>query len=64
MTKLDLTEYAVHTDDPDFLTLGDFVDTHKLHYEMHLNRTRVLVPAGAILTEFLLRFPRAYVVSA
>ena len=64
MKNLDLTEYAVHTDGPDFLKLGDFIDQYKLHYEMHLNRTRILVPSGAILTEFLLRFPRAYVVLA
>ena len=34
----------------------EFIAQHKLLFEVHLNRTRFLVPEGSVFTEFALRF--------
>lgn len=47
-------EYYVLNLDPNLLTVFEFIDTHGLKREVHLNRTRFWVPTGPILTEFLL----------
>lgn len=51
-----MRHYYILTQDPQFAHVLDFVQTHNIRYELHLNRTRFWVPDGAILTEFLLRF--------
>lgn len=55
-TRTSLREYAVYTDNPQLQSVIDYAQTHDLYYEVHLNRTRVLVPEGHIRTEFLLKF--------
>jgi len=56
-----LRQYAVYTQDPQFLEfISQFIRQYNLRCEMHLNRARVLVPSqSTIHTEFLLRFPQA-----
>ena len=54
-----LRQYALHSLDPHLAEFFTFVKTHDLRFEVHLARTRVLIPTNtAIHTEFLLRFPR------
>ncbi len=56
-TRTSLREYALYSDDPNLEQFIAFAQRYSLYYELHLNRTRILVPEGAIHTEFLLRFP-------
>ena len=52
-----MREYYILTLDPRFGEVFKFLETHKLKYEVHLNRTRFWVPeSSTVLTEFLLRF--------
>ena len=41
----------------------DFIRTHNLDHEIHLNRVRFWVPHGPVLTEFYLRFETFQVVT-
>lgn len=54
-----LRQYSIHTEDPHFLEFFTFIKKYDLRYEVHLARTRVLIPTSTVLTEFLLRFPNA-----
>ena len=55
-----MIEYAVYTQDPEFLKFAEFIQLNNLSHEIHLNRTRVQIPKNSRLhTEFLLRFPNA-----
>jgi len=49
-------QYYVLTLEPRIGEVFKFIDSHNLQFEAHLNRTRFWVPAGIILTEFLLKF--------
>jgi hypothetical protein len=51
-----MKQYYVLTLDPRARLVHQFIHTHKLDCEVHLNRTRFWVPEGPVLTEFLLRF--------
>lgn len=57
-------QYAILTEDPSFLEFGRFADQYQLHCDLHLNRTRVLIPRDtSIETQFLLKFPSAFIVN-
>ena len=49
-------QYAVHTQDPNFIDVARWIDKNKIRYEQHLNRTRFWVPIGILLTEFIIRW--------
>ena len=51
-----MRHYCILNRDPALKAVFEFIKHHKLYHEVHLNRTRFLVPEGVILTEFLLRF--------
>ena len=51
-----MREYWILTQDSNLASVFDFIQAHKLDYEIHLNRTRFRVPEGPVLTNFLLRF--------
>ena len=52
-----MRHYYILNLDPRALEVFEFIRTHKLTLEVHLNRTRFLVPEdSSVLTEFLLRF--------
>jgi len=52
-----LRHYYILNQDPALKAVFEFIKHHKLHYEIHANRTRFIVPdEGTVLTEFLLRF--------
>lgn len=52
-----MRHYYVLNLDPRAEQVFEFIQDHKLSCEVHLNRTRFLVPDNSsILTEFLLRF--------
>jgi len=42
--------------DPKAPAVAEFIDQHKLRYEVHLNRIRFWIPAGELYTECMLRF--------
>ena len=50
-----MRHYYILTVDPRRGEVFNFIDYHKLRFEVHLNRTRFWVPEGSVLTEFLLR---------
>lgn len=58
-----LKQYGMYSDDPSLLQFLEFIERYGLSHELHLNRTRVLVPDGKLLTEFLLRFPTAHYIA-
>jgi hypothetical protein len=51
-----MRHYYILNLDPRALEVFEFIKDHNLTVEVHLNRTRFLVPEGSQLTEFLLRF--------
>jgi len=51
-----MTQFCVYTRDPEFPKVLDWIRDNNISHEIHLNRTRFLVPQGAIMTHFLLRF--------
>jgi hypothetical protein len=51
-----MIEYYILTQDPNLLTVLEFIRQHELNHEIHFNRTRFWVPLGPIHTEFSLRF--------
>ncbi len=51
-----MRQYYVLTQDPRLSTVFEFIQDHKLQFEVHANRTRFWVPEGSVLTEFLLRY--------
>lgn len=51
-----MKQFAVFTHDPNLATVLEFVRTHDLKHEIHLNRTRIWIAEGPVLTEFVLRF--------
>lgn len=51
-----MRHYYILTANPNLADVLSFVNNNNLTYEIHINRTRFLVPEGPILTEFLLRF--------
>jgi hypothetical protein len=59
-----MLQFALLNQDPKLRDLLEFIQQHVLDHELHLNRTRVWIPEGPILTEFLLRFDSCYPVSA
>jgi hypothetical protein len=59
-----MLQFALVNSDPKLQDLFAFIQQHALAHELHLNRTRVWIPEGRILTEFLLRFDSCYPVSA
>ena len=60
----DAKHFAVFTSDRTNLARAiDFIRTHDLKHEFHINRLRFWVPPGAALTEFYLRFETFRVVS-
>jgi hypothetical protein len=59
-----MLQFALLNQDPQITDLGDFIRQHTLTHEIHLNRTRVWVPEGPVLTEFLLRFTNCRAVLA
>lgn len=58
-----MLQFALLNSDPKLRNLFEFIQQHALAHELHLNRTRVWIPEGHILTEFLLRFDTSYPVS-
>jgi hypothetical protein len=58
-----MLQFALLNSDPKLRNLFEFIQQHALDHELHLNRTRVWIPEGHILTEFLLRFDSCYPVS-
>ena len=57
------TQFAIYSRDSHYAEAIRFICQHKLAHEIHLNRVRFWVPAGAVLTEFLLRFESYHVVT-
>ena len=55
-------QFAVFSSDPNLESALEFIRTHNLRHEIHLNRTRFWVPEGPVLTEFYLRFETFQVV--
>ena len=55
-----MLQFALVNSDPKLRDLLEFIQQHALAHELHLNRTRVWIPEGPILTEFLLRFDSCY----
>jgi hypothetical protein len=55
-----MTQYAVLTADPQFLDLSRFITLHSLHYEPHLNRTRVWISDPRVELLFLAQFTSAF----
>jgi hypothetical protein len=51
-----MTEFYILTRDPQFANVLEFIRKHELVCEVHLNRTRFLVPYGSLYTEFALRY--------
>ena len=51
-----MRHYYILNLDPHAYEVFEFIQHHALDVQVHLNRTRFLVPQGVILTEFLLRF--------
>lgn len=51
-----MLEYCVYTLDPNLSSVFEFIRTHQLKFELHLNRTRFWVPEGHIHTLFALQF--------
>jgi hypothetical protein len=51
-----MKQFYVLTQDPKFIDVSDWITENNIHWEMHLNRTRFLVPDGPVMTDFLLRF--------
>ena len=61
ITATGYRQYALLTEDPDFLKFSEFIRRHDLTISLHLNRTRVLIPCdSAIETQLLLQFPRVF----
>lgn len=59
----DVKHFAVFTSDRTNLARAiDFIRTHNLKHEFHINRVRFWVPEGPVLTEFYLRFETFQVV--
>jgi len=58
-----MLQFALLNQDPQIKELFEFIRQHTLAHELHLNRTRVWVPEGPVLTEFLLRFTHCRAVS-
>ena len=54
-----MTQYCVFTQNPDFTSVVEWVAQRQLPLEVHLNRTRFWIPAGAVHTEFVLRWYHA-----
>lgn len=54
-----MRHYYILNLDPCAQEVFEFIRHHALTVEVHLNRTRFLVPEGTVLTEFLLRFSTA-----
>lgn len=50
-----MLEYYVLNHDPRMSLVLEFIHSHNLTHELHLNRTRFWVPPGPIRTEFMLR---------
>lgn len=48
--------YYILTQDPAYTHVVQFIRSHALRSEVHLNRIRFWVPNGAVYTEFILRF--------
>lgn len=60
----DVKHFAVFTSDRTNLARAiDFIRTHNLRHEFHINRLRFWVPYGEVLTDFYLRFETFHVVS-
>ena len=51
-----MRQYYVLTSSPQLESVFEFIRHHNLRFEVHANRTRFWVPAGSVLTEFVLRF--------
>jgi hypothetical protein len=58
-----MLQFALVNSDPKLRDLLEFIQQHALAHELHLNRTRVWIPEGPVLTEFLLRFDNYHVVT-
>ena len=48
--------YYVLNQDPRAREVFEFIREHQLAVEVHLNRTRMWIPEGTVLTEFIMRF--------
>jgi hypothetical protein len=59
-----ITQFALLNHDPQLHVLFEFIQQHGLKHEVHLNRTRVWIPEGPILTQFLLQFEHYHIVQA
>jgi hypothetical protein len=57
-----ITQFALLNRDPQLRDLFQFIQQHTLAHELHANRTRVWIPEGPVLTEFLLRFEHYHIV--
>lgn len=57
-----ITQFALLNHDPQLHVLFEFIQQHSLKHQVHLNRTRVWVPDGVILTQFLLQFEHYHIV--
>lgn len=51
-----MQEHYILTRDPHYRSVMDWIFSHSVAASIHLNRTRFSLPAGAVYTEFLLRF--------
>ena len=51
-----MRHYYILTADPRRGEVFNFIDYHRLSFEVHLNRTRFWVPEGSVLTELVIRF--------
>jgi len=52
-----MQQYYILSRDPRIEEVFDFIRSHNIEFEAHLNRTRFWIPIGSsIMTEFILRF--------
>ena len=50
-------QYCVYTQDANFKSVLEWIESRELLYEVHLNRTRFWVPKNTpVYTEFMLRW--------
>jgi len=51
-----MRHYYILTQNPNFVHVINYIKSHSIASEMHLNRTRFWIPEGPLLTEFIIRF--------
>ena len=51
-----MPQYCVYTYHPQFSSVLEWLDSRRVIYDVHLNRTRFTVTDARVLTEFLLKW--------